>query len=146
MSKKKSWAYIAMAADIIHQGHINIIKIAGKYGNVLVGLVTDRAIASYKRRPIVKYAARKVIVENIKGVDKVVPQTTLSYVKNLRKYKPDFVIHGDDWRHGVQKKIRSEAIKCLKEWNGKIIEPKYTEGISTTDLIHTIRIKIFEDL
>tara|TARA_B100000315_G_C14412580_1_gene511694 strand:- start:42 stop:482 length:441 start_codon:yes stop_codon:yes gene_type:complete len=146
MSRKKSWAYVAMSADIIHQGHINIIKIAGSYGNVLIGLLTDRAIASFKRLPIVKYAARKVIVENIKGVDKVVPQTTHSYVKNLRKYKPDFVIHGDDWRYGIQKKIRSDAIKCLKEWNGRIIEPKYTEGISTTDLINTMRIKFFLDL
>ena len=74
------------------------------------------------------------------------PQSTLDYTENLIHLKPDYVIHGDDWRHGVQKKIRLEAIKCLKEWNGKMIEPKYTEGISTTDLIHTIRIKIFEDL
>ena len=115
---------------------MNIIKEAAKYGNVIIGLLTDKAIASYKRLPALTYDQRKDIIENIKHVSNVVPQHSLSYVKNLQKYKPDYVVHGDDWKSGVQKKTRQTVIDTLKEWNGELIEIPYTKGISSTQL-HT---------
>ncbi len=126
--------YVAMSADIIHPGHLNIINEARKYGEVILGLLTDNAIASYKRLPFLTFEQRKIIVENIKGVSQVVPQTTLDYVPNLRKIKPDYVVHGDDWRTGVQRETRQRVIDALKEWGGKLIEPKYTPGISSTQI------------
>ena len=126
--------YVAMSADLIHPGHLNIIEEARKYGAVTIGLLTDKAIAGYKRLPFLSFEQRKVIVENIKGVDSVVPQETLDYVPNLRKLKPDYVVHGDDWQTGVQRETRQRVIEALKEWGGELIEPKYTPGISSTKL------------
>ncbi len=126
--------YVAMSADLIHPGHLNIINEARKYGDVTIGLLTDKAIAGYKRLPFLTFRQRKVIVENIKGVDFVVPQETLDYVPNLRKLKPDYVVHGDDWRTGVQKETRQRVIDALSEWGGELIEPGYTPDISSTKL------------
>jgi phosphoenolpyruvate phosphomutase len=134
MKKLNKKVYIALSVDIIHEGHINILKTAYKYGDVIVGLLTDEAIASYKNIPHLNYNRRKIIVQNIKYVKKVVPQYTLSYVTNLNLIKPDIVVHGDDWKQGVQKNIRKEVIKTLKKWSGKLIEPKYTNNISSTIL------------
>lgn len=127
--------YVGMSADYIHVGHINLINEAKKYGDVTIGLLTDKAVASYKRIPLLKYEQRKQVMENIQGVVKVVPQETLDYVENLRKYKPDYVVHGDDWKTGVQKQVRQRVIDVLKGWDGKLIEPSYTKGISSTMLI-----------
>ncbi|MCP5107473.1 MAG: phosphoenolpyruvate mutase [bacterium] len=124
--------YVGMSADLIHPGHLNIIEEARKYGEVIIGVLTDKAIASYKRLPFLTYEQRKVIVENIKGVSRVVPQATLDYVPNLREFKPDYVVHGDDWRTGVQRETRQRVIDALAEWGGELIEPKYTPGISST--------------
>ena len=132
--KKQKTVYVAMSADLIHVGHLNIINIASKYGKVIVGLLTDRAIASYKRVPIMEYKDRYKIISSIKGVHNVIPQITLDYVSNLKKLKPDFVVHGDDWKTGVQKKTRERSIKVIKKWGGKLVEPKYTDGISSTKL------------
>lgn len=126
--------YVAMSADLIHPGHLNIISEARKLGEVTVGLLTDRAIACYKRLPYLSFAQRKVIVENLVGVAKVVPQDTLDYVPNLLKLKPDYVVHGDDWKTGVQQETRARVTETLKEWGGELIEPKYTSGISSTML------------
>ncbi len=126
--------YVAMSADLIHPGHLNIINEAKTLGEVIIGLLTDEAIASYKRLPFLTFEQRKVIVEHLKGVAKVIPQYTLDYTENLRAIKPDFVVHGDDWRTGVQKEIRDRVIETIQEWGGKLIEPKYTEGISSTQL------------
>ena len=134
MKKKNKKVYIALSVDIIHEGHINILRTAYKYGDVIVGLLTDEAIASYKNIPHLNYNRRKIIVQNIKYVKKVIPQNTLSYAPNLNLIKPDIVVHGDDWKQGVQKKIRKEVIKTLKKWSGKLIEPKYTKNISSTIL------------
>jgi phosphoenolpyruvate phosphomutase len=128
--KKK--VYVGLAVDIVHEGHINILKIANSYGEVTVGLLTDEAIASYKNIPHLNYKRRKIIIQNIKYVKKVIPQNTLDYVPNLILIKPDFVVHGDDWKKGVQKKTRDRVIKTLKKWSGKLIEPKYTKNISST--------------
>lgn len=127
--------YVAMSGDIIHPGHINILKIASSYGKVIVGLLTDSAIASYKRLPYMNYDQRKKVIETIKYVEEVIPQNTLSYEENIRKLKPDFVVHGDDWKSGPQEKTRQNVIATLKEiGKGELIEPPYTEGISSTQL------------
>ena len=124
--------YVGLSADILHEGHINILKIASQYGNVIVGLLTDEAIASYKNIPYLDFNKRKIVVENIKYVSKVIPQNSLDYVDNLKLIKPNFVVHGDDWKTGVQKKTRDRVVKVLKKWSGKLIEPKYTKNISST--------------
>ncbi|HOA12838.1 MAG TPA: phosphoenolpyruvate mutase [Myxococcota bacterium] len=129
-----SKVYVAMSADLIHTGHMNILEEARKYGDVMIGLLTDRAIASYKRLPYMTFEQRRKVVENLKGVDVVVPQDTLDYVPNLEKYRPDFVVHGDDWKTGVQKEVRQRVIDTLAKWGGKLIEPIYTPGISSTEL------------
>lgn len=131
--------YVAMSADLLHHGHMNIFKKARELGEITVGLLTDRAIANYKRLPFLTYEQRKEIVENIKGVVDVVPQETPDYVPNLRKLKPDYVVHGDDWQKGVQKDIRKKVIETLKEWGGELVEVPYTKGISSTDIANAIR-------
>ena len=113
--KTRKKAYVGLAVDIIHEGHINILKTANGYGDVIVGLLTDEAIASYKSIPYLNYNRRKIIIQNIKYVKKVVPQKTLDYVHNLNIIRPDFVVHGDDWRTGIQKKTRDRIIKTLKK-------------------------------
>ncbi len=130
--------YVGMSADLFHFGHLNIINEAKKLGYLIVGVLTDEAIASYKRLPHVPFNQRKLIVENIRGVDEVVPQESLDYVPNLRKIKPDFVVHGDDWKTGVQKETRQRVIDALNEWGGKLVEPTYTAGISSTQLIKAV--------
>lgn len=131
-NKNKSLVYVAMCADILHIGHINILKKASKFGSITVGLLTDKAITSYKKKPLIKYKDRKILLESILYVKKVIPQSTHSYKKNLLKLKPNYVFHGDDWKYGVQKNIREEVIQCIKMWNGKLIEPKYTKGITSS--------------
>lgn len=131
--------YVGMSADLIHPGHLNIIKEAKKLGEVTVGLLTDKAIASYKRLPYLTFEQRKIIVENIKGVEKVIPQETLDYVPNLKKLKPDFVVHGDDWKTGVQTQTREKVIDTLKEWGGELVEVEYTKGISSTQLNKSLK-------
>jgi len=124
--------YVGMSADLIHPGHLNIIHEAKKYGNVIVGVLTDKAIASYKRLPFLSFEQRKLIVENLKGVDQVVPQDTLDYRPNLLSLKPDFVVHGDDWKEGIQKNVRQQVIDTISQWGGKVIDVPYTKGISST--------------
>jgi phosphoenolpyruvate mutase len=123
-----------MSADLVHPGHLNILRKASELGEVTVGLLTDRAIASYKRLPYMTFDQRKVVVESLKGVAAVVPQETLDYLPNLRRYRPDFVVHGDDWREGVQRGVRESVIAALEEWGGQLVEVPYTEGISSTRL------------
>lgn len=130
--------YVGMSADIVHQGHLNILNEAKKLGNVTVGLLTDEAISSYKRLPLINFDNRKLIIENLKGVHKVIPQHTLDYKPNLEKIKPDYVVHGDDWKTGIQKKTRQIVIDTIANWGGKLIEPKYTKDISSTDLINEL--------
>ncbi|MCY7363122.1 MAG: isocitrate lyase/phosphoenolpyruvate mutase family protein, partial [Ignavibacteria bacterium] len=135
--KKK--VYVGMSADLIHPGHLNIINEAKKLGEVTVGLLTDKAIASYKRLPYLTYDQRKIIIENIKGVSEVISQDTLDYVPNLNLLKPDFVVHGDDWKTGIQKQTREKVIETLKQWGGELIEIEYTEGISSTVLNKSLK-------
>ena len=131
--------YVGMSADLIHPGHLNIINEAKKLGEVTVGLLTDKAIASYKRLPALTFDQREIIIKNIKGVENVIAQETLDYVPNLQMLKPDFVVHGDDWKDGVQKQTRQRVIDALKEWGGKLVEIEYTKGISSTQLNESLK-------
>lgn len=138
--------YIGMSADLIHPGHLNIINEARKLidkeqgnGELIVGLLTDKAIASYKRLPYMTWEQRKTIVENIKGVDKVVAQETLDYIPNLEMIKPDYVLHGDDWKSGIQSKTRDRVIEAMSSWGGKVIDIPYTKGISSTKLNNALK-------
>ena len=125
--------YMCFASDIIHGGHIAIIKKAKKLGRLIIGVLSDEAVASYKRLPLVPATERKLMFENISGVYKVVDQATLSYKANLEKYKPAIVVHGDDWVTGFQRPIRDEVTSILATYGGKLVEypyssdPKYTE-------------------
>lgn len=104
-----------------------------------VGVLTDAAIASYKRLPYLTYEQRSLIVQNLKGVDEVIPQTTLDYIPNLELLKPDFVVHGDDWKEGVQKETRQRVIETLSKWGGQVIDIPYTQGISSTNSIQSLK-------
>ena len=128
-----------MCVDLLHQGHLNIIRVARELGEITIGLMTDEAMVSYKRLPYLNYEQRKTIVENIKGVSEVIPQTTLDYVPNVRRLRPRYFVHGDDWRTGVQREARQRVIDALKEWGGEVVEPAYTPGISSTWLNAAIR-------
>lgn len=126
--------YLGMTADIIHPGIINIINEGAKRGKLIIGLLTDSAIASHKRLPYLTYEQRKSVIENIKGVDSVVEQSEWSYVPNLLKYKPDYIIHGDDWTSGPLSKIRDEVYAVMEKIGGKVIEIPYTKGLSSSSL------------
>lgn len=127
--------YVAMRGDLIHHGHINIIRTARELGEVTVGLLTDNAVASFKHIPSLSYEQRKKIFENIKGVKNIIPQETLDYTSNIRKLKPDYVVHGTDWRKGIQKKIRAKVIEVLKEYGGRLVEVEYTKDAPTIEFI-----------
>ena len=131
--------YVGMVADILHHGHINILVIAHSKGDVTVGLLTDEAVSSYKRTPVVPYKNRKEVISSVRYVKDVVPQNTLDYTENLLLLKPDIVVHGSDWRTGSQQKTRKKVIDTLSEWGGMLVEPDYTRGISTSDIIEKIK-------
>ncbi len=126
--------YVAMSADIVHEGHLNILREAAKLGEVIVGLHTDEVIRGYWRNPVMKYDARKIVIEGIKGVSRVIPQTSLDQTENIERIKPDYVVHGDDWKENEQKEYREKVIEKLKEWNGQLVEVPYTKGISISKL------------
>ena len=136
MSKK---VYIALSADLIHPGHLNVIKEGRLLGSVTIGLLTDAAIATYKRLPFMSYDLRKEVVENILGVDQVVAQHTLDYTDNLQAIRPDYVVHGDDWTTGIQAPIRQKVIDTLAQWGGVLIEVPYTQGISSSQLYNALK-------
>ena len=131
MAKK---VYLGMIADIMHPGLINIINEGAKYGDVIIGLYTDKAIATHKRLPYLTYEQRETVVRSINGVADVVPQDDWSYVPNLVKYKPDYIIHGDDWLQGPDKYIRDEVFKVMEAMGGNVIEIPYTKGITSSGL------------
>ena len=130
--------YLGMIGDIMHPGLINIITEGAKYGDLMIGLFTDRAIATHKRLPYLTYDQRKAVIEKIVGVKTIVPQEEWSYVENLKRYKPDYIIHGDDWLYGPDKYIRDEVFKVMEAQGGQVIEIPYTKGISATGLKEAI--------
>tara|TARA_B100001250_G_scaffold401979_1_gene414513 strand:- start:1171 stop:2475 length:1305 start_codon:yes stop_codon:yes gene_type:complete len=131
---KKKTVYIGLSADSIHHGHINLIEKARNYGNVIIGLLTDKALINYKGLPLLSYEQRKKIVINLKGVFKVIPQDQWDYSINLKKVKPNYMVHGDDWLSGPQLHLRNKALSTLKKFGGKLIEIPYTKDVSSTAL------------
>lgn len=126
--------YIGMTVDIMHHGHVNVIVKAREYGDVMVGLLTDAAVANHKRLPFLTWEHRKRIIENIAGVVEVVPQEEWDYAPNLRRYKPEYMVHGTDWLEGPLAPYRDRAIAALKEYGGRLIEVPYTQGITSSEL------------
>ncbi|MBS0151725.1 MAG: phosphoenolpyruvate mutase [Nitrospira sp.] len=131
--------YVGMTVDILHHGHINVIETARQYGEVLVGLLTDSAIADHKRLPHLTYQQRQRIVGNIVGVSKIVPQEEWDYAPNIRRYRPDFMVHGDDWLDGPLAPYRARAIEALQIYGGSLIEIPYTPGVSSHALAAQMR-------
>ena len=119
--------YVCLSTDIIHGGHMRILKRAARLGKLTVGVMTDEAVASYKRYPLVPYEERAALLAGVSGVCRVVPQNSLSYRENIEKYRPDIVVHGDNWAHNFQKPVREEVISLLKEYGGELREFPYSD-------------------
>ena len=134
--------YMCFSTDIIHSGHISIIRKAEKLGKLIIGVLSDEAIASYRHFPILPFAERKSLMESIAGVYRVVDQEKLSYAENLRKLKPTYVVHGDDWREGFQKPIREEVLRVLAEYGGQLVEFPYSKDQKYIDLEKMSRAKL----
>ncbi|MCV6608591.1 MAG: phosphoenolpyruvate mutase [Campylobacterales bacterium] len=130
--------YVAMIADLLHAGHINILKEASKLGSVTVGLFTDKAAGEIDDVPYLDYEKRKEVIENLKFVEDVIPQATSSYKENIENLKPDFIVHGDDWVNNSQRKYRDEVIELLKEYGGKLIEIEYSKDINDLQVKETM--------
>ncbi len=126
--------YMCFSTEYIHSGHIAIIKKASRLGKLTIGVLSDEAVASYRRFPLIPFAERKSLISNITGVSQVVEQKTLSYAENLRELKPDFVVHGDDWREGLQKPIRQEVLEVLASYGGKLVEFPYSHDAKYVEL------------
>ena len=126
--------YMCFSTDMLHSGHIAIIKKAAKLGKLVIGVLTDEVIASYKRFPLMPFEERKSLFESISGVEKVIEQDTLSYAKVLSELKPNYVVHGDDWQSGFQKPIRDEVVSILASYGGKLVEYPYSADDKYKDL------------
>ena len=140
MKNKKKLVYVAFSDDILHEGHFKILKKASSLGNVVVGLLTDEAIASYKTLPYYNFKQRELIIKNMKYVKRVVKQNMLDYTENLKLLKPHYVVHGDDWKIGADKTLRKNVLKALKEYGGRLIEIPYTKGVSSEALVDSEKI------
>lgn len=134
--------YMCFSTDVIHGGHIAIIQKAKKLGKLIIGVLSDEAISTYKRLPILPASERKVMFENIAGVYKVVDQDTLSYKDNLKALRPDIVVHGDDWCKGFQKPIRDEVVSILASYGGKLVEYPYNNDVKYTEIEARTRIDL----
>ncbi len=140
MSKKT--VYMCFSTDVIHSAHISMIRRAENYGRIIIGVLSDEAVASYKRLPILPFEERCSLFKNIAGVSRVVKQETLSYKDNIVKYKPDIVIHGDDWKEGIQKSIREEVISELSKYGGELVEFPFEEGAKYQDIDRRMRLEL----
>ena len=132
---KRPYVFIPMSADFFHHGHVNLLVRAKKFGNIIVGLMTNAGIKSYKKRfPFFDYYQRKKVLEEIKCIKKIIPLNGLEYAKTAKKYQLDYFVHGDDWVKGPQSKERQILITTMREWNGKVLEFKYTKNVSSTKI------------
>lgn len=120
--------YMCFSTDIIHSGHINIIQKAARLGRVIAGVLCDRCVAIYEKYPLLPERERVKILENITGIDRVVVQNDIYYDEVIRELRPDYVVHGDNWRTGYQKPVRERVIETLKEWGGELVEFPYTSN------------------
>ncbi len=135
----KASVYVAVASDILHEGILNVISRAAELGEVTVGLMSDEAIATYKRVPLLPYESRAHVYTSLRDVARVVRQDTLSYRENLLALRPDYVVHGDDWDEGPQAVVRAEVLNLLSQWGGELVEVPYTRGVSATSLEARLR-------
>ena len=131
---KKAKVYVSLIADLLHAGHINVLKEAAKLGDVTVGLLTLEACGELNDIPYLEYENRKEVLDNLSIVKEVVAQKTASYKNNLEALQPDFVVHGDDWINSSQKKYRDEVIEVLENFGGKLIEVPYSVNINSIDM------------
>ena len=132
--------YLGMVGDILHPGLINIINEGAKLGELTIGLYTDKAIATYRSRlPYMTYEQREQVIKNIRGVAHVVPQDEYSYIPNLQKYRPDILIHGDNWKEGRDSELRLECIKVMADLGGEVVEVPYTKGINSSSLFDEVK-------
>lgn len=137
---KKPWVFVPMSADILHKGHINILKKAKRFGNVIVGLMTDRGIKSYKKKtPIFRYKDRALIVSSLVYVDQVVPLEGLKYPEIQSYFKFDYFIHGDDWKRGPQNISRKNLLDVAKKTNCKVVDIPYTKGVSSSQIKNRLK-------
>ena len=124
-----------MSADFFHHGHVNLLLKAKKFGKIIVGLMTDKGIRSYKGKlPFFKYSQRKKVLKEIACIKKIIPLDGLEYAKTAEKYQLDYFVHGDDWIKGPQSKERQILIKTMRKWNGKVLEFEYTKNVSSTKI------------
>ena len=143
----KKTVYISLTADSIHHGHMKLFETARKYGDIIIGLLSDKAVAEDKRIPYLNFEQRKKILINFKGVKSVIVQNEWDYSKNIKSLKPDFLVHGDDWKTGHMSEIRRKVLKIMKSYGGKLIEIPYTKGISSSALInHLNEISVTPDI
>ncbi|MFA7205408.1 MAG: phosphoenolpyruvate mutase [Saccharofermentanales bacterium] len=138
----KRTVYMSFSTDMIHSGHISIIRKAGRHGKLIVGVLSDEAVASYKRYPLMPFEERKSLFENITGVYRVIEQKALSYRDVLNEIKPTYVVHGDDWREGFQKPIRDEVIEVLETYGGRLIEYPYSKDTKYDELEYQSRLEL----
>ena len=136
---KRPIVLVPMAADLLHHGHIRILNKAKKLGTVIVGLITDKGLESYKGKPLLQYKFRKEIISQIKTVDYVIPLNGLVYPEVAEKIKANYFVHGTDWKKGPQKKTRELMIKKIKNWRGQVIEIPYTKNISSSGIKKIIK-------
>ncbi len=143
----KKTVYISLTADSIHHGHMKLFETARKYGDIIIGLLSDKAVAEHKRIPYLNFEQRKKILTNFKGVKSVIKQNEWDYSKSIKSLKPDFLVHGDDWKTGHMSEIRRKVLKIMKSYGGKLIEIPYTKGVSSSALInHLNQISVTPDI
>lgn len=118
--------YVCFCTDVIHEGHLNIIEQAKKYGDVVIGALSDEALIKYNRFPTIPLKERVELYKRIDGIDSVVVQNTVMYEDVINELHPDYVVHGDNWKSGPEAAIRNNVIKLLSAYGGKLIEIPYT--------------------
>ena len=132
---KRPYVFIPMSADFFHHGHVNLLVKSKKFGNIIVGLMTNAGIKSYKKRlPFFDYYKRKKVLKEIKCIKKIIPINGLEYAKTAKKYQLDYFVHGNDWIKGPQSKERQILIKTMRKWNGKVLEFMYTKYVSSSKI------------
>lgn len=128
--------YTCFCTDVIHDGHINIINEAKKLGRVIVGALSDKALIRFNRFPTVPFEERVKLYKSLDGVSEVVVQDDMLYDEIIGKLKPDYVVHGDNWKQGPEEIIRDSVVRSVEKYGGKLVEPKYTvtEDVRKIDL------------
>ena len=118
--------YTCFCTDVIHRGHLNIIKEAEKYGEVIVGVLSDEAMIRFNRFPLISFEERMENARAIVGVSRVIIQEEILYENNMKKLKPDYVIHGDNWCSGPEQALRNNVVSTLESIGGELIEVPYS--------------------